>query len=276
MNTRNYEYMRGKVTNKIPVYVRPTEDHDSLQGNSEESIRANRIRQEELKLMQLEESRRYIVIQEKFSAYKTTPLPVPTDGSYDSPVRSPRARAVSSVRAAPAPTTPYNRPSPMFPATEPIQRASMMSSPVKPQQSRQASHGPMAVTAKNVDAVVSWMAFPRDIFLQDRHSQKNYTCVVENEHDAGKDSFALKWYEGAKTGVMASIDHNSALAGYVLLKDISSCQISPRDPAVLIIQIASGVRALKTSGGRSSLSLKFESDGECSKFLVGINTMQDL
>jgi hypothetical protein len=274
MNTRNYEYMRGKTSNKIPVNIRLPDANDSLQGNSEESIRARRIRQEELKLMQLEENRRYIVIQEKFTSRKNAPPPPPpTDDMYDSPVRSPRARAISSVRAAPAPSTPFARPAPSFPATEPIHRAPMMASPIKPQQSRQTS---VTVSAKNVDAVVSWMAFPRDILLRDRHTQKNYTCIVETAFDAGKDNFALKWYEGTRAGSMATIDHNSVMAGYVFLKDIVSCQMSPRDPAVLIMQIASGVRALKTSGGRSSLSIKFESDGECSKFLVGINTMQDL
>ena len=284
MNTRNYEYIRGRTSNKIPITVGRSPQSSAQEGSQHvEGVdpRGYQIRQRELQLMQFEETRRYVVIQEKMSAYQTS-AKVKTEFAQDheAVLRSARARASSSVKTPPPPLQPTSgRQMPHFPATEARGASTVTAFPTKQQHARNASQSfqpGAAGSVKNVDALISWMSFPRDILLLDRHSRKAYTCVVEAEFVAGKECYALKWYEGTQTGPMAAIDHTSVLGGSVLLQDVTACQVSPKDSTVLVVQVSPKARALKSSGGRSALSIKFESDGECSKFMVGMNSMQEI
>jgi hypothetical protein len=282
-------------------------------GGSEYDTLEKKIRREELDLMQFEETRRYLVIQEKLSSYggggggggtssealtsrKTvtmisspikTPQYNPFQGStlYQSvSLSSPKPYTPSLHTATP---TNNNRPnqlsvpssfqSPEFPKHTLTRQ---LSTPLASSSSAPPPHTSAQNTTntKNFDAIVSWLAFPRNIFLKDRHSQQEYTLVIDGDEMTVPTSYLLKWYEintsrggGTSTSTGPVLDDRSVMKGYVYLQDIA--QIGSNG-SVLILQLASISRALKSSGGRTVLQLQFISESECGKYLQGIQSLQ--
>jgi hypothetical protein len=273
-----------------------------------------KIRREELELMQFEETRRYLVIQEKLASYaggggggrgnetpntsmgarktvmlsspvKATPQHNPFQGSslYQSvSLSTPKSHntSVGSTSAVPS-TNRSNLPfqSPEFPKPTLTRQLSTPSSSALAHSSGAATSNLM--NSKNFDAILSWLAFPRNIFLKDRHSQQEYTLVIDGD-EMTIGSYLLKWYEihplggggggggGTNTGGPI-VDDRSVMKGYVYLQDIA--QIGSNG-SVLILQLSSLARALKSSGGRTVLQLQFISESECSKYLQGIQSLQ--
>jgi hypothetical protein len=164
--------------------------------------------------------------------------------------------------------------------------------------------GSPIVNPKNLDAIISWLAFPRNLFLRDRHTQQEVTLVIDNEEDPSSaspsvasasivsSSFILKWFEinprdrGAATGGAGGgpiLDERSVLKGYVYLQDIVNLQLSGSGNGngktregganLLILQLSSAARALKSSGGRTVLTFEFNSESECSKYFQGIHSL---
>lgn len=280
------------------------EPDDSYQ-NLTENI-GTKIRREELELMQLEETRRYLVIQEKLSSYGS---------QYNDSQRSPRKTVSQSV---PAPKTPQYNPfqgsgqyQSVSLSPEPsLTRSKSQMTPNKtsqsanflpfqtPEFSRQSSlnrqmssiainvssvPGSPVVTSKNFDAIISWLAFPRYASLKDRHTKQEYIIVIDSEiNDKNQELFVLKWYEinprdrNATSGPI--LDDRSVLKGYVYLQDITNIQLSGKNQKessnLLILQLSSIARALKNSGGRTVLCFEFTSESESSKYFQGIQTLQ--
>ena len=285
-----------------------------------------KIRREELELMQFEETRRYLVIQEKLSSFGANlavnfQQDVNVGGNAGSE-RSPKKTvnmtsntpfqglnqyqtlSLSSQPSFPIDNSPRSRPqnpnqskSNYMPFQSPeFFKQSSMRLALPAQQSQQQSSllNNMSLTTspiintKNLEAIISWLAFPRNVYLKDRHSQREYTIVIDSDMIENKEMYVLKWFEvnnqngGGNTGLMISpvIDEQSILKGYVYLQDILSIQMNPNNTAsnnninnILTLQLASHSRTLKSSGGRTVLLLQFSSESECFKYLQGMQSL---
>lgn len=293
---------------RIPV-KNPQNNASPEPENSSQSFAENigtKIRREELELMQFEETRRYLVIQEKLSSYGT---------QYQEQQRSPR-KTVSLSQPASTPKVPQYNP---FQGASQYQSVSLSPEPSlarsksqmtpsrtpqsanfvpfqTPEFSKQASltrqassnsmnvPGSPVVNAKNFDAIISWLAFPRYVFLKDRHTKQEYTIVIDSEiiDTKNQEIFVLKWFEinprdrNATSGPI--LDDRSVLKGYVYLQDITNIQLNGKNNKdgsnILILQLSSAARALKSSGGRTVLCLEFASESESSKYYQGIQSLQ--
>jgi hypothetical protein len=319
----------------------PTDGDDSSVDLVNETI-GLKIRREELELMQFEETRRYLVIQEKLSSYGTqqqqqqqqqyrsrsaagggassssnpsSHAPPPKSPAHYNPFQGTNSQYQSVSLSPAAAVTPQHHRSG---AASAAQLTPFLSSPMVvtgmnnvsslTRQMSSAGGGAGAATIlpnspivnpKNLDAIISWLAFPRNVFLRDRHTQQEYTIVIDSSNDEIIDSkrsqqqdppsssFLLKWFEinprGGGGGPSSSsatpiLDERSVLRGYVYLQDITNLQLSGRSKDtgsnLLVLQLSSAARALKSSGGRTVLHLEFSSESECSKYFQGIHSLQ--
>jgi hypothetical protein len=291
-------------SNKIPVRVQNSLAKTLVQEEPTEKPSETvgmKIRREELELMQFEETRRRIVIQEKLSSYGNV------QGSFEME-RNPRktilaSSANSSSGSAQFNPLGYNQQQTLSLSNPPDSRSKSQSnvggtrqpstSFIPQESSKQSTQRSQMnqppfnslptspiVNSKNLDAIISWLAFPRNAYLKDRHSQQEYTIVIEGDVVNGKELYALKWYEVSLStsggGLLSSptIDDHSILKGYIYLQDILNLQIGSRENSNnLTIQLSSAARALKSSGGRTILNLQFSSESECSKYYQGIQSL---
>mmetsp|Transcript_16858 Transcript_16858/g.25360 ORF Transcript_16858/g.25360 Transcript_16858/m.25360 type:complete len:1542 (-) Transcript_16858:189-4814(-) len=268
------------TSNRIPVPTREVGGNEQRNGGN---TIAEKIRQEEIRLMQFEEARRYCVIQEQMRAFKNpspskpTPEKEENNDEYETSTPSARSlpRATISTSSRPSVQTSSKTISFSTPLSggRSAQHSAAHGRKTPASSGKQASATQKAVhSVKNFDAVVSWMSFPRNVLLHDRHSKRECTCVVEKEFVNGLDAYVLKWFATANAEEKKGGGHNS-VDGHVILSDITSYDFSPRDSSALVLHLSSSVRALKSSGGRTVLTIGFTSEAECSKFMVGLTTV---
>lgn len=279
------------ITNRVPIRRdSQSSDHDSVLNNT-----ADRVRKDELKLMLFEEKRRYIVMQEKLMSYSnqsasaipsfgrgqmqslkisqtsqpSASSPSPMLGRANSsmqlntPSRPQLQHLVSSSNATPFVSTPGQRG---------LQSPSMNA---RHSTNLNNSNINAPLNKKALDALISWMNFSRVLTLRDRHSQRDYSCCVENEFIDGKDCYILKWVDPSPTESKSTPSgSSSSSSGFVYLEDITSTAVSSQDDTLLILTLSSNIRTLKSSGGRSTLNVKFSTDGECTKYKMGIDALK--
>jgi hypothetical protein len=244
------------------------------------------IRKEEMKLMLFEEKRRYIVMQEKLLVY-TPSKPEQREKNNANPNTTNNSVQFSqSFTAAPPSPILFNKSnsyaaqSPAPPSSVFQKQQSLLSST---NRSNNAANGVSIASSpannqlnkKSFDAMLTWMIFPRNLFLKDRHSQKEFVWTIENDFIDGLQCYTLKWEIPRSEG---SAEHKSdskiTEGGSVFVQDIDSVSISPQDPSTLVASLSSKVRTLKSSGGRTTIALKFASEGECGKYKMGLDALK--
>jgi hypothetical protein len=250
---------------RIPIRSSPAR---SVSEEGEEGGRESdpaRIRRHELTLMHLEEARRHLVIQEELQGelfynhhYEATPQ------STDN-LTTPRSEKLKSIDS-PTYFSPFKTPPKASSSADFTRLEGAGSSRATPRKSN-----------LNADVVISWLCFPRLVTMRDRNCNKQFLCVVERE-SSDQSSFALKWYlppgdllhsfETTAGGL-----RDMSPEGYVTLQEIKSMSMSSSAPSILQIILSGGVHALRSSRGRTSLSLEFSTAQECAKFKTAVETL---
>lgn len=140
--------------------------------------------------------------------------------------------------------------------------------PNRPEESEEPGFGD---THDDLDTAFTFLAKPRALQMNDR-IPKEYLFALTNsiassvaEEDI---HFALEWNEVNHAPTQAS-----SPAGFVLMEDILSVQISAFDPTLILISLEETVRALRNAKGRTNLTIRCTSNGEASNYLRSLNTV---
>ena len=127
---------------------------------------------------------------------------------------------------------------------------------------------PTNFAPKDEDAAFKWWNTARQLQLVDRASMRVfYFCLIKDatleKKTPAKYSFA--WKEKIQS---ASYD------GFISLDLIKNLTISPQDDTIFIISVTESPTALKTTGGRTMISVKCHSDVECMKYYASYSLLQ--
>ena len=280
------------MTPKAPLEMKPAVSYNSvpkiqLQKKLDEIVyepgTPGFIRKRELELMKIEEARRWMVmqkeendlLQEQNQEMEEPPPPPPPSTSPSRKLnygldKSPLPNSMPSPiskRYTPGPHTPYS--SQQMPFFSP--------SPFALTPSYEIPTARKTTSDQDFEAMLSWLAYPRKMSLKDRNSKHIYQWVIEKENTKMGDMFALKWFRIDETKgaldsslVKPSQEH---LEGYVYCQEIISAQLRPHSSKQLIVELSSTPRSLKSSGGRTLLTIEFESETECIKYCDGLNEL---
>ena len=132
---------------------------------------------------------------------------------------------------------------------------------------------------QDFEAMISWLSFPRTLSLKDRNSKKAYQWTIEKESTKSGEHFVIKWYhieesqDSSKLKASLGQPSDDLLEGFVHCQDIISAKILPQAPAQLTLRLSSTPRSLKSSGGRTVMTVVFPSDTECSKYCDGLKEL---
>ena len=113
-----------------------------------------------------------------------------------------------------------------------------------------------------IESYFTWLSTPMRAMLKDRNSEKLYDfTVIEgsavSDEENRKESYAIKW----------SLLYSDKSMGFICFSDIQSIDLSDMDACVVNIAIMPRVvSALRNTGGRNVVSIKFESPTQASKY----------
>ena len=249
------------------------------------------IRKRELELMKIEEARRWMVIQreEEMEAINVgnlrqddpppppplsppnskTPARMSYANKHDTPLLQSNASPISK-RQTPGSQTPFSSKNMPFFSPSPF-----ASTPVNTVQSTRNIS-----SDQDFEAMLSWLAFPRIMSLKDRNSKEDFQWTIEEEKTKHSDYFVIKWYriESASQErhmMKASTGHprKELLEGFVNCQDIISAKTLSKAPTQLVLRLSSSPRSLKSSGGRTVMTIIFSTAAECSKYCDGLNEL---
>jgi hypothetical protein len=117
--------------------------------------------------------------------------------------------------------------------------------------------------------------------LKDRNSKQAYQWTIEKESMKTGEHFVVKWYRIEETESMERIFKTSMmglptkdlLEGFIHCQDIISAEILPQVSTQLVLRLSSTPRSLKSSGGRTVMTIVFPTDTECLKYCDGLNEL---
>jgi len=252
------------------------------------------IRKRELELMKIEEARRWMVIQreEEMEAIhlsnlskqeidESLPPPPPSPGTqsparlsfaskHDTPLLQSKMSPIPK-RQTPGTRTPYSSKQMPFFSPSPFAQTPVNEAPL----TRNLSSN------QDFEAMLSWLAFPRTMSLRDRNSKQAFQFTIEEEKTKQGDYFIVKWYRIEKNSLERNLakasnagkPNKELLEGYVNCEDIISAKVLSKAPMQLVLRLSSSPRCLKSSGGRTVMTIVFSSDTECAKYCDGLNEL---
>ena len=196
------------------------------------------IRTEELRLMHIEEERRYMVMRQQRKVMATSLRSTfPPPGSHQKP-DSRQQRSDGGIHA---------------------HVDTMMSS------SNKAVAWPGA-RSEGVSASFAWLANPRMLNLKQRNSTRAFEFKVvlgrELTHDALRNDMpGLAWTK------------NGQRAGFVLFGDMEQVKLG-RDPLTFVISLKPrNPVSIMNTGGLREVSIRANSESECDKYLFGMQSL---
>ena len=229
--------LRERRSTKAKVLVEEEVDRQNVESLAFGDIKSA-IRTEELRLMHIEEERRYMVMRQQRNVMAT------------------------SLRSTFSPPTSQQKPDSRQQPTDGgihthVDR--MMSS------SQKAVAWPEA-RSEDVSASFAWLANPRMLNLKQRNSTRAFEFKVvlgrDLTHDAGRNDMpGLVWTQ------------NGQRAGFVLFGDVE--QVKPgRDSFTFVISLKSrNPVSIMNTGGLREVSIRANSESECDKYVFGIQSL---
>lgn len=251
---------------KIPVKRRVEEDATSMQPGTPAYVR-----KKELELMQVEEARRWIVIQEEEEKLLSS-MNAHEDRAPPPPPPPLETRNSSAIHLTESPIVPKHTDKNYTPYST-SQMPFLSPSPFTSTPSTNL-HSNGRYADQDFDATWSWMSFPRVMKLKDRNSQREYVWTIERQEDKSYEQYIIKWHKMAEDiNAMPMPSNHGEVEGFVNCQDIALVQKIQQCPSQLLIKLSPSPRSLKSSGGRTSLLLIFQTDSECSKYHDGLKLL---
>jgi hypothetical protein len=144
---------------------------------------------------------------------------------------------------------------------------------------------PSSVNMGDVDASFKWLSAARAVYLGDRSPKKcMLTCVRQVMDGDQVPVHCLQWFDPAQLpGSPASAQRGGGggssaggVSGYVVIEDVVSIDCDPGEPLKIRLLVGDDTRALKASGGRTTVSIQCATAQECSKYKLALKTLHTL
>ena len=129
--------------------------------------------------------------------------------------------------------------------------------------------GKFVVPPAEVEAARKWLSITRPLILADRKNKVylwSLLMVKASQTSANDGVYVLEWKEAIQSDIPDVPPTEGRVEGSVAISDLKDIQENPHDPTCFSLIIGDSVKALKNSGGRSVLSVKCSSLGECTKY----------
>jgi hypothetical protein len=128
---------------------------------------------------------------------------------------------------------------------------------------------PANFAPKDEDAALKWWSSARQLQLVDRASMRVfYFCLIK---DATVDKKMPTKYSFAWKEKIQSTSYD----GFISLDLVRDLSVSPKDESIFVLSVdESSPIALKTTGGRTVISVKCNSDVECMKYYASYSLLQ--
>lgn len=125
---------------------------------------------------------------------------------------------------------------------------------------------PNSFTPKDPDQAFKWLQASRQFLLVDRISKTQYYFQVIKDGSSSKNypNYVFTWKQTI---------HAQLFEGSIALNLCKSISLSPSDPCMFLLAIDKGPVALKTSGGRTSISIKCTNEIECGKYYASLKVL---
>lgn len=121
----------------------------------------------------------------------------------------------------------------------------------------------------DVETALQYLAVDRLIVVNEQ-SLKEFVFTLVAVMDGGESKYAIEWkdvpiYSNEEIGV-----------GILLLEDIFDLDIHIMDALILTIYIKESARAVKNSGGRTLMALRFASNSDCLAYCLHLSCLRSI
>lgn len=127
---------------------------------------------------------------------------------------------------------------------------------------------PANFAPKDEDAALKWWSSARQMQLVDRASMRVfYFCLIKDATDKKLPTkYSFAWKEKIQS---------TSYDGFISLDLVRDLSVSPKDESIFVLSVdESSPIALKTTGGRTVISVKCNSDVECMKYYASYSFLR--
>ena len=266
--------------------IRPKDAFKGEKGSGNElKEMMQQIRSEELRMMTLEEERRYMVIHQEFKSKQNVMSRAVAErariAAGGSPTKSPRKESVMQVEQQKMAQQQANKQALEMVAEEeafkdqsmdPVERMNALYK--KKEEIPGPGQGPVQqqrVTGEvieSTDEAISWLKTPRNLIIKERNSERQFEFVVVDGIEVApndperKGQYALRW------------GNMGATSGFISIRDIAEVKQANTDPSNMIVVLKKpNSQAVKNSGGLQMLCIRTNSFMDCTKYRTGLQAL---